>query len=154
MAEQPAVFVIDANVVLKLFFEQPGSDKVDALFALLESDTKTRFFVPDFFYAECASAFTTYARHTDHTTHDARGDMEDLLALALRVIPTAELATEALDISIAQGISGYAAFYVALSERMNAPLVTADGKLVRALAGKGFQVCDLARLAVSPPAGT
>ena len=36
MSEHPLRLVIDANVALKLFFEQPGSEQADALFAHLE----------------------------------------------------------------------------------------------------------------------
>ncbi len=73
---------------------------------------------------------TYYVRQTAYTAKEARQDLAELLALALHVLPTAELATTALEISLKYGISGYDAFYVALSQRVNAPLVTADEKLV------------------------
>ena len=140
MSDQPLRCVVDANVALKLFFDQPGSDRADALFAHLDVDARTRFYVPDFFYAECASVFATYVRRTRYTAKEARQDMADLLALALHVVPTEDLASEALDIALTHGISGYDAFYVALSHRMAVPLVTADEKMVRTLAGKPFDV--------------
>jgi len=142
--------VVDANVALKLFFDQPGSEQADALFAHLEAAAHTRFFVPDFFYAECASAFTTYSRQTKYSPKEARQDLAELLALALHVMPTSELAATALDIALTYGISGYDAFYVALSHQVNAPLVTADGKLVRALAGKPFRVYELTEFDIPP----
>ncbi len=135
----------------KLFFEQPGSDKADALFAHLDADTRTRFSVPDFFYAECASALATYVRQTTYTVKDARQDMAELLALALQVMPTADLAAQALDIALTYGLSGYGAVYVALSQRIDAPLVTADEKMVRALAGKPLRVHSLTAFNVPPP---
>lgn len=152
MSDPPLICVIDANVALKLFFEQSGSDRADALFAHFEADARSRFYVPDFFYAECASAFANYARLTNCTPKQARENMKGLLALALHVIPTADLATEALDIALAHGISGYDAFYVALSSRVHAPFVTADEKLVRALAGKPYRVQPLSafRIPTSP----
>jgi predicted nucleic acid-binding protein len=76
--------------------------------------------------------------------------MQGLLALALHVMPTADLATEALDIAVLQGISGYDAFYVALSSRVNAPFITADEKLVRALVGKPYRVQPLALYGTLP----
>lgn len=150
MSDRPLCCVLDANVALKLFFEQPGSERADALFAHLEANVRTRFYVPDFFYAECASAFATYVRQTDYKETEARLDMTGLLALALHVLPTANLATAALDIALNYHISGYDAFYVALSRRVDAPLVTADDKLVRALKGKPFQVHALAAFNIPP----
>ena len=143
MSNQPLVCVVDANVALKLFFEQSGSDRADALFGRLEADAHSRFYVPNFFYAECASAFATYVRQTDYAAKQARQDMAELVALALRVMPTADLAKDALDIALTYGVRGYDAFYVALSRRVNAPFVTADEKLVHALAGKPFRVHSL-----------
>ena len=103
----------------------------------------SRFYVPDFFYAECASALTLYVRHHRCSAEKARQDLSDLQALALSVVPTSDLIKDALDIALSFGISGYDAVYVALSERVGGPLVTADGGLTRALAGKGFQIIPL-----------
>jgi predicted nucleic acid-binding protein len=141
--KSPLVCVIDANVALKLFFEQPESDKADTLFAYLEASPRSRFYVPEFFYAECASALATYARFRDYTPKQASQDMEDLLALALHITPTIELASEALDIALANRISGYDAFYVALSHRLEVPFITADEKLVRSLANEPYHVQSL-----------
>jgi predicted nucleic acid-binding protein len=140
MSDRPLICVLDANVVLKLFFEQPGSDHADVLFKKFDIDPAIRFYVPEFFYAECASAFVNYARLTDYTMEQAREDMADLLALALYAVATPDLSIEALDIALAEGISGYDAFYVALSQRLNAPLITADEKLVQAFANKPYRV--------------
>lgn len=150
MREPSLTCVVDANVALKLFFEQTGSDRADALFAHLEANARSRFYVPDFFYAECASALANYARLTNHPPKQAREDMKELLALALQVMPTADLAAEALDIALTHGISGYDAFYVALSSRVNAPFVTADEKLVRALAGRPVRVQSLSVFQIPP----
>jgi predicted nucleic acid-binding protein len=152
MSDRPLRLVIDANVALKLFFEQSGSEQADALFAHLEKDAGARFFVPDFFYAECTSAFAIYSRQAKakYTPKEARQDMTELLALAFHVMPTTELASDALDIALIYGVSGYDAFYVALSRRLSAPLVTADEKLVRALDGKPFQVRELTDFEIPP----
>lgn len=150
MADHPFSCVVDANVALKLFFEQAGSERAEALFAHLEADVRTRFYVPDFFYAECATAFATYVRQTDYTPEQARQDMGELLALALHVVPTVDLATQALDIALTHGLSGYDAFYVALSDRVALSLITADERMVRALAGKPFQIRFLMTFNIPP----
>ena len=143
-SETAFVCVVDASVVLKLFFDKPKSQKIDALFSRLDSDPSSRFYVPDLFYAECANAFSTYARLTGYTPKQARDDMAELRALVLHVVPTADLAAQALDIALKHRVSGYDACYVALASHIHAQLITADEKLVRSLAGKGYRVHSLA----------
>ena len=143
MSEQPFACVVDANVALKLFFEQPDSDRADGLFALLETSAPARFYVPGIFYAECVNAFAKYVRLARITGEEARNQLADLLALDLSPVPTAGLTQDALEISLQYEIGGYDALYVALSARVSAPFVTADEKLVRALAGKAFDVQSL-----------
>lgn len=143
--------VVDANVALKLFFNQPGSDQADALFAHLETEARARFYVPGFFYAECASAFANYVRLSrGDSAREAREDMVALRALALHVTPTANLAAEALEIALAHRRSGYDACYVALSQQVRAPLITADEKRVRALSGQAHTVASLATFPIPP----
>ena len=149
MSNPPLVCVVDANVALKLFFLQPFSAQADALFAHWEADARARFYVPDFFYAECASAFANYVRLTKYSATSAKQDMAELLALSLRVTPTVDLAVEATELAITHRISGYDAFYVALTVHVNAPLITADEKLVRAMANK-YDVQFLAEFPIPP----
>lgn len=150
MSSAPLACVVDANVALKLFLVQPLSDLADALFAHLEADVRARFYVPDFFYAECVSALANYVRLAKYPATTAKQDLADLQALALHVTPTADLSAEALEIALAHRINGYDACYVALSLQVKAPLVTADGKLVRALAGKSYNIRSLAEFEIPP----
>ena len=153
MTEAAFVCVVDASVALKLFFDKPRSARIDALFSLLNTSAQARFFVPDLFYAECANTFAQYARLTGYTPKAARDDLTELRALELRVVPTVDLAAEALDIALQHRISGYDACYVALAQRLKAPLLTADEKLVRALAGTAYPVYSLDSFHL-PPAPT
>jgi predicted nucleic acid-binding protein len=143
MSEQLWRCVIDANVALKVYQQQPGLEKADALFDLLDAEPQAQFYVPDLFYAECTNAFAQYGRLTGYPADAARADILDLRALTLRVVPTADLADAALEIALKHLISGYDACYVALAQQVNAPLITADTKLMRALAGKRLPVQSL-----------
>lgn len=149
MSSKSLACVVDANVALKLFFDQPLSDKADALFAHLATDPHTRLYVPDFFYAECASAFAKYVRVAGYSAASAKQDMADLLALSLHVTPTASLATEALKIASEHRVSGYDAFYVALSAHFNVPLITEDEKLAQVMVGS-YEVRSLAAFLIPP----
>jgi predicted nucleic acid-binding protein len=144
MSETSFICVVDASVALRLFFDKPRSQRVETLFARLDTDHRARFYVPDLFFAECANVFATVARHKGYTPKEARDDMVEMRALGLQVIPTADLAIQALDIALKHRLSGYDACYVALAERVKAPLITADEKLVRSLWGKEYRVYSLA----------
>jgi len=144
MSDAAFICVVDASVALKLFFDKPRSQRVEALFSRLDAGPRARFYVPDLFFAECANVFATVARHKGYTPKEARDDMAAMRALGLKVIPTGDLATQALDIALKHRVSGYDACYVALAERVHAPLITADEKLVRNMAGKEYAVYSLA----------
>jgi len=118
----------------------------------LVADPDTRFYVPDLFYAECTNAFAQYVRLVGYPAEAARRDMTELRALGLRVVASLELAAPALDIAIKHHVSGYDACYVALAERVKAPLITADEKLVRIMAGKESRVHSLAAFEIPPSA--
>ena len=150
MSEPPLICVVDANVVLKLYQQQRESDKADALFARLDSDPGTRFYVPDLLYAECTNAITQYVRLTGYAAKAAQQDLSELRALRLHVVPTADLAEQALDIALQYRVSGYDACYVALAARVQAPLITADEKLVRAIIGQAYPVHSLATFEIPP----
>jgi predicted nucleic acid-binding protein len=140
----PIACVVDANVAIKLFINQPDSDVARELFASLAATPAARFHVPDFFYAECVNVLANYARLAKYPVRMARQNMSLLIELGLRAAPTAPLSPLALDIAMAFRISGYDACYVALSRQLGVPLITADEKLVKAMGGQPYQVRSLA----------
>ena len=77
-------------------------------------------------------------------------DIQKLCTLRLNRTPTADLATDALQIALAHVISAYDACYVALSRRLGLPLITADDALLRKLASSPFAVKRLADLSFPP----
>jgi predicted nucleic acid-binding protein len=138
--------VVDANVVLKLFIQQPGSDQADALFSLLGDDTRAKFFVPDLLFSECASAFARYARIKAMTSATARKSLKDLVGLELASVPTSDLVADALDLALRYQITGCDACYVALAAQLKLPLVTADERLFKAIPSQGFDLRLLSQL--------
>jgi predicted nucleic acid-binding protein len=136
-------FIVDASVAIKLFIEQPLSDRAIALFDQLDSDFPPKLYVPDLFFIECANVLWQYVRRTNYPADKARQDITNLKEFALEVTPTGELVTEALNLAIAHQISAYDACYLALSQRCNAVLITADQKLLQALNGGSYLVRSL-----------
>jgi len=126
--------VVDASVGIKLFVVEPLSESADALFAHLADDPPARFYVPDLFFVECTNILWKYVRRFGYQAASAQRDVEDLIRLPLGVVSTTELASTALTLAVAHGITAYDACYAALAERLSLPLVTADEALARRLA--------------------
>jgi predicted nucleic acid-binding protein len=103
-------------------------------------------FVPDLFYTECANIFWKHVRRQNiHPTH-ARQSLRNLTAIILFPISGTDLLHDALDLALEYGITAYDASYVALSEELRIPLVTADRKLISKLEGSGIEACWLGDL--------
>lgn len=132
--------VVDASVGIKLFLDEPLSERADALFDHLADEAPARFFVPDLFFIECANILWKYVQYHGYPREDAQQDVIDLGNLNLRTVPAHELIEAALQIANDCGITAYDASYVALSRKLDLPLVTADEPLARRLMGGEFDV--------------
>jgi len=140
-AARPAfACVVDASVGIKLFLVEPLSDAAHALFTRLSDDPPARLYVPDLFFVECANILWKYVRRFGYPAADARQDIGDLVRLPLQRVSMAALAEDALTVAVEYGITAYDAAYVALAQRLDLPLVTADQTLVRRFAGVGLDV--------------
>ncbi len=71
----------------------------------------------------------------DLTAADAEERMIVLLRAPVIGTPVPDLMPRAFAISVAQAVTIYDALYVALAEKLNVPLVTADERLIRCMAG-------------------
>lgn len=147
----PLACVVDASVAVKLYLAEPLAAEAVALFGLL-ADPANVFHVPDLFYAECTNIFWKYVRRGGATPAQVTVHLADLLSLPLRRVPAFDLAADALSLALAHGITAYDACYVALARRLGVPLITADQRLERALAGAGLAVAGLGNW--TPPAAT
>ena len=142
--------VMDASVGIKLFIVEPLSAEAHALFARRTDDPPARFFVPDLFFIECTNILWKYVKRLGLPTEDAKVNVEQLGLLALQVTPTRALMTDALAIALKHDVTAYDAAYVALSQTLALPLITADEKLMRALAGTSYDIRWLGDVHMSP----
>jgi predicted nucleic acid-binding protein len=131
--------VIDTNICIKLFITDSLTSKVNQLFDCLEAPS-VEFFIPDLLYVECANALWKYVRANLYTAEQVQEDLSDLKALRFHVTSTKDLMSEAVQISLEYGITAYDGCYVALSEKVAAPLLTLDERLVNSLTGSRFDV--------------
>jgi predicted nucleic acid-binding protein len=138
--------IVDASVGVKLCITEPLSAEAVALFALAGAPLPIELYVSDLFYVECANILWKHVQRSGHPVGKAQQDVQQLCLLRLHRTATADLASDALQIALAHAISAYDACYVALSRRLGLPLVTADGALIRKLAGAPFTILRLADL--------
>jgi predicted nucleic acid-binding protein len=142
--------VVDASVGIKLFIEEPFSDKADTLFAHLAADPPALLVVPDLFYIECVNILWKHVRRFGYPATAAQKDLVSLGKLSLHSTSTASLMADALRLAVAQGITAYDACYVALAQQFGVPCVTADEKLVRLLASASYNVRWLGDFVIPP----
>jgi predicted nucleic acid-binding protein len=135
----PETFVVDASVGVKLFVDEPGAAEAERLFGLLGQAPPHVIAIPDLFFIECANVFRSRAHRRLMSAEEARKAFAILRALPLQTVASPELTPLALDLALTHGLSVYDATYAALAERLGAPLVTADQKLVKTLEDTGVR---------------
>lgn len=138
--------VIDANVGIKLFIIEDGSEKVDELFDQLSAVPSARFYIPDLFYIECANILWKYVRRFNYPAESAFMDIADLQALNLLVVSTADLLHDALELALVKNVTAYDACYAALARQLDLPLITADVDLQQKFDGTGIAVWLLSEI--------
>lgn len=106
-----------------------------ALFAGLLDDPETELWAPDLVHVESASALRKLAARRAIDGQAAELAVSRLVRLPISCTGTAALLNRVWELR--HTITPYDACYVALAERLRAPLVTADRRLVRARIAKG-----------------
>jgi predicted nucleic acid-binding protein len=125
--------VLDASVALAALLLEPLHREALSLIELATAEG-SRCLCPDSFDAECAAGITRAVRRGRIPRESGEQAWVQLAALPLERHPCQLLGLDALRIAADSGISAYDAMYVALSKAEGLPLVTADARLVRALA--------------------
>ncbi|HOF86716.1 MAG TPA: type II toxin-antitoxin system VapC family toxin [Armatimonadota bacterium] len=141
----PPVAVVDASVAIKLFLIEAYMADVQALF--LQAGEGLELYAPDLLPVECANILWKQVQRAEYDPAQARRDLADLLLLqSVDWVSTTTLLPGALEIATAYSITAYDACYVALAERLKAPLLTADQQLAGKLASAPFVILTLETL--------
>lgn len=130
--------VLDVSVAVK--WALPTADeqlKLEA-FQLLErySTKEIDFLVPDVFWAETGNVLWKAARQGRHSRTAAEDAMSAMLDRDFPTISSLDLLPDALDIALSSGCAVYDSLYVALALHTRTQFVTADERLVNALAAR------------------
>jgi predicted nucleic acid-binding protein len=126
-------YVVDASVAIKLFINEPLSDRAEALFSILEA-APNALYVPDLFFIECANVLWKHIKRFGYPEDKAREDLAALKGLSLPCFATVDLMEDALNIATGHDITAYDACYIALGWQLKTPVVSADENLVRKMA--------------------
>ena len=131
--------VLDASVTAKWFTDHEESDRDKALTLKRLHETGTcRLVAPEFSLLEVMNAIRYSPMGTEERTLRA---LESLSELQLEVMALDwEWLRRAVEISWAHQLALYDAAYVALSERLSTPFITADEAMCRKLKGHGHIV--------------
>ena len=131
--------VVDASVAVKWLFEEPDSDRAEALLTSAE-ENRLKLVAPTILAAEIANALWKRTRrgHMDRQKALEAGErFEEICPLLL---PIDDLVQRALELAIDSRHPVYDCLYVALAEELPGDLVTADERLYRAFASNFPQV--------------
>ena len=115
--------VLDSSVVVKWFVQEPGTDQAKAL-------RVSPIAVPDLILPECLRVFGEKTRRREFQQGDAIAAVESLKTFGFDVHGSLSLTNLALHYCLLLNLGASECFYLALSERLGAPLITADGGMI------------------------
>jgi predicted nucleic acid-binding protein len=119
--------VIDASVAVKWVLPEQGADRAAAL-----RTTDEDLIAPDLIVAEVGSAIWKRAIGKEISRIQAVRAVDIAARLLTRLVPIAELADRAMALAIDIRHPIYDCFYLALAQRENTAVVTADQRLFAA----------------------
>lgn len=126
--------VVDASVVAKWYFDEPGCDEARA--GLAEALAAGQpVLAPDLLAIEMANLAWKKARRGEVTSAQAAAICRSVPESVGALVPTAPLLAAALDAAMALGHPVYDCVYLALAEAEGGHVVTADRSLLTVTAG-------------------
>lgn len=115
--------VLDASIWLKLFIAEPDSPEAAAL---IEGDD--HHIAPDLLFVEFANVLWLKRRYRALSAAQAGEAIDGLLQLfsVFDIVWSVDLMSDAVDLAVELGHPVYDCFYLALAQRLDVPLITAD----------------------------
>ncbi len=118
-------FVIDANVGVKWFIEEPRS-----LAARKILEKGTAFIAPDIFIPEICNVVWKKVRKQEITAEQGQAIVNNIPTILDYYVPSSDLASRAFVLAVQYNHPVYDCLYLALAERDSFTLVTDNAKLV------------------------
>jgi predicted nucleic acid-binding protein len=143
----PDAIVVDSSVVLKWFIPEVLSEKAELLL-----NASSALLAPDLLYPEVGNILWKKINRGEINAEEARDVIAGVRHVPLTIVPSSLLLEGALEIAVAHQRTVYDSLYVALAVAYKCAFVTADDKLLNALAGGPF-AGNLKALSTYPAAG-
>lgn len=121
--------VVDASVAAKWVVQEANSEHA---MVLLSYDARH---APGHWLAEAVNVLWSKVFKGDLTAADAEERTTVLLRAPVIGAPIADLIPRAFAISAANAVTIYDSLYIALAEKRDLPMVTADERLIRRMSG-------------------
>ena len=128
-----SLYVVDASVAVKWFFEEAHSEN-----ALRLLNDPHELHAPDFLWMELASVVCQRVRRKEISSGKGLQILLALRRLPIQIFPFADLLDAATAIAFETATSPYDCVYIALAVSLEAHMVTADRRFCRALAAGQF----------------
>jgi predicted nucleic acid-binding protein len=121
--------VLDASVVAAAFLQEEHAKRARALLV-----SGREMHAPDLVYAELANVIWKRCGRGEIDEEEAGRLLGDLLRLPLEITSCGDLAEPALQLALGTGRTVYDCLYLALAVKTKTVLISADRRLVNALA--------------------
>ena len=125
--------VIDASVLIKFYIPEILSDRAERLLARVEKK-EIDLLAPDLIYPEAGNTLWKKQRLKELTPSEVGEITDAILLLPLKIEASKSLLPLAVDMAIAYGMTVYDALYFSLAKVYGTTMITAERKLVEALA--------------------
>jgi len=125
--------VIDASVLIKFYVPEILSERAERLLTKVEKK-EIDLLAPDLIYPEAGNILWKKQRLKELTHSEVEEITDAILLLPLKIEVSKALLTVAVDIAIAYGMTFYDALYLSLAKVYETTMITADRRLVEALA--------------------
>lgn len=122
--------VVDASVGLKWYLDEPHAERARLLLRGLDDLT-----VPHLFFTEMGNVLGKRRQRGEIRAAVVVATLEAVEAVPLKVWPDRVLLWDAVAIALRRRCSVYDGIYLALADRVDGRVVTADRRLLNALAG-------------------
>ena len=129
--------VIDASVLVKAYVPEILSEKAEEVLSRV-ADAELMLLAPDLLYPEIGNILWKKRRLGELTPAEVEEIVDAVTGLPIRIEPSGPVMPLAVTIAVNNGITVYDAMYVAVARIYETRVLTADKKLVEALANTEF----------------
>jgi predicted nucleic acid-binding protein len=121
--------VLDASVLIKLYINEEGSRRAVAAVKKAEA-----LVAPDLLWSEAGNILWKYVRRGDLDLDAGQSMLRDMLQMPIAITASSGLVEQAFEIATQTDRTVYDSLYLALAVQTKSVMLTADQRMVHALA--------------------